>query len=118
MENPDNFMQPLILKFSDNRIYDLRDPEVYQEIQIKDIMKTMDNRIMIDEATLKHFYADDVIKKAADDFRKKKAELIRKGRYDDPDARAPKKAKEAAGAKSPAPAPSKPASAPKRMRLK
>ena len=83
MENPDNFMQPLILKFSDNRIYDLRDPEVNQEIQVLDIMKTMDNRIMVDEATLKHFYADDVIKKAADDFHRKKAELIRKGRYDD-----------------------------------
>lgn len=72
MDNPDNFMQPLILKFSDNQIYDLRDPKVFHEIQIQDIMKTMDNRIAIDEATLKHFYADDHIRKVTANFRKKK----------------------------------------------
>lgn len=118
MENPDNFMQPLILKFSDNRIYDLRDPEVYQEIQIKDIMKTMDNRIMIDEATLKHFYADDVIKKAADDFRRKKAELIRKGRYDDIPADSSQAPRTTASTADSAPAQEKAEKAPKRMRLK
>ncbi len=85
MENAENFQQPLILKFSDNQIYDLRDPKVNQEIQIKDIMKTMDNRIIIDEESLKHFYADEVIKKAADNFRKKKEELVRLGRYDIPE---------------------------------
>ena len=73
MDNPDNFMQPLILKFSDNQVYDLRDPKVYHEIQIQDIMKTMDNRIAIDETTLKQFYADDHIRKIADSFRGKKA---------------------------------------------
>lgn len=81
MENPDDFTQPLILKFSDNQIYDLRDPETAKQFQVKDIMKTMDNRIVIDEATLKHFYADDVIKAATDNFRKTKTELIEKGRY-------------------------------------
>lgn len=89
-ENPDNFMQPLILTFSDNRVYDLRDPVTYSAIQIVDIMKTMDNRILIDETALKHFYADNVIKKAADDFRLKKAELVKKGRYNTIEA--PKKA--------------------------
>ena len=112
MENPENFMQPLILKFSDNRIYDLRDPEVNQEIQVQDIMKTMDNRIMVDEATLKHFYADDVIKKAADDFHRKKEELIRKGRYSnaaaDTSSKQPKKSNQAAPS---------PANAQKRRRL-
>ena len=73
MDNPDNFMQPLILKFSDNMVYDLRDPKVYHELQIQDIMKTMDNRIAIDESTLKHFYADEHIRKIADRFRKQKA---------------------------------------------
>ncbi len=113
MENPDNFMQPLILKFSDNRIYDLRDPEVNQEIQVLDIMKTMDNRIMVDEATLKHFYADDVIKKAADSFHRKKEELIRKGRYDD--APANKSSKPIMKSSQSAPSP---ADAQKRRRLK
>ena len=73
MDNPINFMQPLILKFSDNRVYDLRDPRVYHEMQIVDIMKTMDNRIAIDEETLKHFYADDHIRKIADNFRGQKS---------------------------------------------
>ncbi len=81
VENPDNFMQPLILKFSDNQIYDLRDPEISKEFQVQDIMKTMDNRIVIDEEALKHFYADDVIKRVADEFRRKRAYLIQKGRY-------------------------------------
>lgn len=72
MDNPENFMQPLVLTFSDNRIYDLRDPKVYEQVQIRDIMKTMDNRIAIDEATLEQFYADSNVKKAADKFRKKK----------------------------------------------
>ena len=35
-----------------------------------DIMKTMDNRIQIDEETLKHFSADVHIKEVADRFRK------------------------------------------------
>lgn len=81
-ENPDNFMLPLVLTFSDNRVYDLGDPATNSAMQIVDIMKTMDNRILIDETSLKHFYADDVIKKAADEFRRKKAELVKKGRYD------------------------------------
>lgn len=113
MENPDNFMQPLILKFSDNRIYDLRDPEVNQEIQVLDIMKTMDNRIMVDEATLKHFYADDVIKKAADDFHRKREELIRKGRYDDSPANKSSRSVKQSNQSAPSPA-----NAQKRRRLK
>lgn len=75
MDNPDNFMQPLILTFHDNRVYDLRDPSVYARVQIRDIMKTMDNRIAIDEETLKQFYADENIKKIADKFRKKKEQI-------------------------------------------
>ncbi len=81
MENSVNFLQPLILKFSDNMIYDLSDPKVFKEIQVQDIMKTMDNRILIDEETLKQFYADDGIKKATAKFHRKKEELVKKGRY-------------------------------------
>lgn len=85
MDNSENFLQPLILKFSDNQIYDLRDPKIFHEIQIHDIMKTMDNRIAIDEQTLKHFYADDNIRRMADNFRKTKKLYIEKGRYGDKD---------------------------------
>lgn len=71
--NPVNFMQPLVLKFSDNTIYDLGDPEVHEQLQILDIMKTMDNRISIDEETLKQFQADKHIVEITNRFRKAKA---------------------------------------------
>lgn len=70
-ENPDDFMHPLILRYSDNQLYDLSDPDVADKIQIIDIMKTMDNRVKIDEETLKHFIADDRLKKQYAEFRKK-----------------------------------------------
>lgn len=74
-DNPTDYSKPLILEFSTNIIYDLRDPSVYRDIQIVDIMKTMDNRISIDENTLKQFAADDHIKKVADEFRSKQQKI-------------------------------------------
>lgn len=70
VENVDNFMKPLILRIDNNRIYDLSDPRVFAEMQIIDIMKTMDNRIAIDENTLKLFKADKRITETANRFRK------------------------------------------------
>lgn len=70
VENPDNFMYPLILRLSDNQLYDLSLPAINANIQIVDIMKTMDNRVEIDEDTLKQFVADERIKETADRFRK------------------------------------------------
>lgn len=58
VENPREYLKPVILRLSDNRLYDLSDPEVSRKIQIIDIMKTMDNRVEIDENTLKQFKAD------------------------------------------------------------
>ncbi len=58
VENPSNFMAPLILTIKDNKTYDLSDPEVAKKIRIADIMKTMDNRIVVDEDTLKQFSSD------------------------------------------------------------
>ena len=52
VENPDNFMHPVILRLYDNQVYDLSDPEVRKQFQIIDLMKTMDNRIEIDVETL------------------------------------------------------------------
>lgn len=71
--NPTNFLEPLILKFSNNTIYDLSDPHVQEHLQIQDIMKTMDNRISIDEETLKHFQADEHIIEVTRRFKEKKA---------------------------------------------
>lgn len=75
--NEEHFLQPLVLKFSDNQIYDLSDPEVSKELQIQDIMKTMDNRISVDEDTLKQFQADENIIMVANRFRKSKARAAR-----------------------------------------
>lgn len=59
VENTHNYMQPVILRFSDNNIYDLSDSTISKRIQIIDLMKTMDNRIEVDEDTLKQFVADE-----------------------------------------------------------
>lgn len=73
-DNPYDFTRPLVLRFSNNEIIDLSDPAIYAQFHIVDIMKTMDNRIHIDEKTLKHFSADPEIQKATARFHKKKAE--------------------------------------------
>lgn len=58
IENPKDYMRPVILRLFDNNVYDLSDPLVYKRFQIVDLMKTMDNRIEIDADTLKQFHAD------------------------------------------------------------
>ena len=63
-------MKPLVLRLSDNQIYDLSIPTINNKIHIVDLMKTMDNRVEIDEETLKHFVADKRIKETADKFRR------------------------------------------------
>lgn len=75
VENPADFTRPMVLKFSNNLIYDLSDPAINGSLRITDIMKTMDNRIAIDEQTLKHFVADKYIQETTDRFRKKKLEI-------------------------------------------
>ena len=76
-ENPDDFRHPMVLKFNNNMIYDLSDPIIGDSLHVTDIMKTMDNRIAIDEETLKHFVADQYIKETADKFRCAKIESAR-----------------------------------------
>lgn len=61
-ENPDDFMSPVVLMFSNNRIINLDDPAIASQFQIVDIMKTMDNRIQIDHDTLNHFASDPHLK--------------------------------------------------------
>ena len=77
-ENAADFTHPMVLKFSNNVIYDLSDPIISKSLRIIDIMKTMDNRIAIDEETLKHFVADKYIQETADRFRKKKLEIAQR----------------------------------------
>lgn len=75
VENPKNYMEPVILRLRDNQIYDLSDPNINSQIQILDITKTMDNRIEIDTNTLKLFVADKRIQEIANRYKKKKEKL-------------------------------------------
>ena len=72
VENPNDFMKPLLLRIDNNQLYDLSNPTIARHMQITDIMKTMDNRIAINEDTLKLFVADDRIKETAKRFHDKK----------------------------------------------
>lgn len=74
-ENLIDYSKPLVLDFSSNTVYDLRIPAVFEKVQVLDIMKTMDNRISIDEDTLKQFTADDHIKNVMNNFRKKQQRI-------------------------------------------
>ena len=58
VENAADFTRPMILKFSNNMIYDLSDPVIGDSLRVTDIMKTMDNRIAIDEEALERFLAE------------------------------------------------------------
>lgn len=75
MENPQNFLAPVVLNIRDNRIYDLSNPMVASKVQITDIMKTMDNRIVIDETSLKQFSSDSNIKGTLNKYKNKEAKL-------------------------------------------
>ncbi len=49
-ENENDILRPFILSFQDNKIYNLSDGKTYEEYQIKDVLKTLDNRyVMLDE---------------------------------------------------------------------
>ncbi len=73
-ENPGDFSRPLVLEFASNQLYDLSKDDIYKAVHITDTMKTMDNRIKIDEETLKHFSADDRIRELAERFRRARKE--------------------------------------------
>lgn len=55
IENHENLFEPLVLSFSDNKLYDLSSPSVKAKLQIADVMKTMDNRIKIDPELLSEY---------------------------------------------------------------
>ena len=52
-ENRRNILKPMLLTFKDNRIIDLSDRVYEGKIEITDIMKTMDNRHVMDLSLLK-----------------------------------------------------------------
>lgn len=71
VENTKDYMRPVILRLSDNKIYDLSQEKDYREVQITDIMKTMDNRIAMDEETIKQFVPDEKLKELTARFRER-----------------------------------------------
>ena len=54
-ENDRDILRPMVLSFSRNEILNLNSDKIYNEVQIANIMKTMDNRIKIDPETLKQY---------------------------------------------------------------
>lgn len=50
--NERNILQPMILMFRDNSMIDLSNEELYGDLEIKDVMKTMDNRYVMNEDIL------------------------------------------------------------------
>ncbi|MFP3153250.1 HD domain-containing protein [Lachnospiraceae bacterium ZAX-1] len=75
-----NFATPVIIRFSDHKVYDLNDPLVAKNLHIKDIMQTMDVRVPVDEETLKQFVPDEHTQKMTNSFMEKRAKLIAAGR--------------------------------------
>ena len=51
--NERNILQPMILMFRDNSMIDLSNEDLYGDLEIKDVMKTMDNRYVMNEDMLK-----------------------------------------------------------------
>lgn len=52
-ENQSDILRPMVLGFHDNTIMDLSNKALYDDVEIVDIMKTMDNRHILDTDSLK-----------------------------------------------------------------
>lgn len=55
IENEEDIFEPVVLNFRDNNLYDLSRPSVKEEMEIADVMKTMDNRIKLDSKLLEEY---------------------------------------------------------------
>lgn len=53
--NDDDILRPMILLFKDNSIIDLRQQLLYNDLEIKDIMKTLDNRHVMNEEVARQY---------------------------------------------------------------
>lgn len=51
-ENSMNVLKPVVLMFSDNSIIDLGQELIYGNLDVKDVMKTMDNRVAVDRSAV------------------------------------------------------------------
>ena len=62
-ENTGNILRPMVLGFWNNQIYDMYYDDVYEKIQVKDLMKTMDNRFVMDREAVEKFMGNVIQKK-------------------------------------------------------
>lgn len=54
-ENNENVLRPVVLSFRKNKLYDLSKKTTFNKLQILDIMKTLDNRVIIDKEAIANF---------------------------------------------------------------
>lgn len=54
-QNEQDILSPMVLCFGDNNVIDLSNKRVYGDLEIVDIMKTMDNRYIMDTESLKKY---------------------------------------------------------------
>ena len=59
-ENPTDILHPFVLSFRDNQILNLADSSVASGVHIVDIMKTMDNRYIVDHEALAKYKGETV----------------------------------------------------------
>ncbi|MCI8448749.1 MAG: phosphohydrolase [Eubacterium sp.] len=81
-ENLKDFNHPVVLSFSKNEIFDLSDPKVRSRIQIADVMHTMDNRVKMDDETLKQFSSDENSSKMVRKYEFKKLRIAERMKKD------------------------------------
>lgn len=51
--NPSDILRPMVLVFSNNSMIDLSNRDLYDDLEVADIMKTMDSRYTMDNETIK-----------------------------------------------------------------
>ena len=73
--NERDFNHPVVLSFRHNQIIDLSDPNVSRNIQIADVMHTMDNRVKMDDETLNQFTTDENSSKMIKKYQFKKLQI-------------------------------------------
>ena len=66
-ENPKNVLKPVVLTFSDNSIIDLGQELIYGNLDVKDVMKTMDNRVAVDRSAVDAMFGNKKSGDSSDD---------------------------------------------------
>lgn len=59
-ENSANILRPMVLGFWNNHVFDLYYDEVFAKVQVKDIMKTMDNRFVMNREAVEKYKGKNV----------------------------------------------------------